>query len=357
MLGQHRDARQLLRREAGTRCWKCADFVLMTQPTHEQIREISRGTMRYTSGFIMLPRDLRSDYFYGDSIGHDLLIYILSNAHWDDTQPGIYGKGRYVYKVKTGEFISTLGQISEWLGVSRGVLRRTLTKLIRLRLVEEKKLYNCSRFIINSDLVKTIRKPSEKQTKDKCPTNKPGHTLFNMSKDMSCKSAPNEACSDSTQNHDRGTKTKSDIAQSSKNTPPIAGKGSGSVMTPEDLFRLWNQLSGSLPKCRGLSDKRKKQCKLRLKENPDEAYWKTVIENLAKSKFAKEGGWASFDWIIKNYENGDKAFNGNYNDKKKGDIDLSDIPGTPEHWEKHVGKISDKPSENFSINLDDPDWV
>ena len=88
-------------------------------------------------------------------------------------------------------------------------------------------------------------------------------------------------------------------------------------MTPEDLFRLWNQLSGDLPKPRSLSDKRKKQCKSRLKENPDEAYWRKVIENLAKSKFAREGQWASFDWIIKNYENGEKAFNGNYNEKKK----------------------------------------
>ena len=144
--------------------------------------------------------------------------------------------------------------------------------------------------------------------------------------------APEENSSFDQATDEAGTKNVFDAAESSKNTPLVDGKGSGSAMTPEDLFRLWNQLSGSLPKCRGLSDKRKKQCKLRLKENPDEAYWKTVIENLAKSKFAKEGGWASFDWIIKNYENGDKAFNGNYNDKVKSNPNAIDTEAAEHPW-------------------------
>lgn len=126
------------------------------------------------------------------------------------------------------------------------------------------------------------------------------------------------------------------VPEDRKNTPPEAKEWVSSTFTPKDLFRLWNELSGALPKCRVLSEKRKRQCRARIKENSSQEYWRTVIENLSKSTFALEGGWCSFDWIIKNLENGEKAFNGNYNRSfKSSPKDESDIPGTLAYFRKH----------------------
>ena len=52
-----------------------------------------------------------------------------------------------------------------------------------------------------------------------------------------------------------------------------------------------------------------------IKGNPSREFWLTVINNLAKSEFALNGKWASFNWIIKNEDNPTKAFEGNYNNK------------------------------------------
>lgn len=81
------------------------------------------------------------------------------------------------------------------------------------------------------------------------------------------------------------------------------------------LAFLWNALCVNLPKVISLSDKRKKQEKLRLLERTIEK-WKDVFIKLNNSEFCKGNnntGWkATYDWIISNTENSLKVLEGKY---------------------------------------------
>ncbi len=71
---------------------------------------------------------------------------------------------------------------------------------------------------------------------------------------------------------------------------------------PEDLQELWNRFAdASLPRWKGMTEKRLKQTKARLDERPI-AEWPEVIERINKSAFClgeNDRGWrASPDWIL-----------------------------------------------------------
>lgn len=70
-----------------------------------------------------------------------------------------------------------------------------------------------------------------------------------------------------------------------------------------DLVKIWNENCGSLPKVCGLSKKRQLGIKARLKENPSEQYWITVVSRIASTPFCNgdnERGWrASFDFLLR----------------------------------------------------------
>ena len=86
------------------------------------------------------------------------------------------------------------------------------------------------------------------------------------------------------------------------------------------LAFLWNAVCVHLPKVISLSDKRKKQEKLRLSERPIEK-WKEVFIQINNSEFCKGNnntGWkATYDWIISNTDNSLKVLEGKYNGQKK----------------------------------------
>ena len=88
------------------------------------------------------------------------------------------------------------------------------------------------------------------------------------------------------------------------------------ILIPKaSLAFLWNALCINLSKVISLSDKRKKQEKLRFTERPIEK-WKEVFERINNSEFCKGNnntGWkATYDWIISNTDNSLKVLEGKY---------------------------------------------
>lgn len=101
-------------------------------------------------------------------------------------------------------------------------------------------------------------------------------------------------------------------------SPPAAGNGEAPSRPtkPIDLMDLWNCHRGSLSAAQKMTKKREAQCRVRLREEPDPAYWESVVCKMAASTFCRSGKWANFDWLIVNDTNHVKVAEGKYDDHK-----------------------------------------
>lgn len=94
-------------------------------------------------------------------------------------------------------------------------------------------------------------------------------------------------------------------------SPPAAPVGP----TPEDLFKLWNkEAHPNLPRVQLLTEPRKRQCKSRLLEYPNQDFWEDVMSRVNRSPLLRgdKGSWkATFDWVLQP-SNLAKILEGNY---------------------------------------------
>jgi hypothetical protein len=74
----------------------------------------------------------------------------------------------------------------------------------------------------------------------------------------------------------------------------------GNAIAPFELFDLWNQKSGSLPKIEKLTDARHRKVKARIKEHPDESFWDNAIGKAVQvfDQVPKDEWRFSFDNLI-----------------------------------------------------------
>lgn len=86
-----------------------------------------------------------------------------------------------------------------------------------------------------------------------------------------------------------------------------------------NLISVWNEHCGSLPKVRGTNNSRDKKINQRLKENPDQDYWISVVTRIAQSDFCNgknDRSWvATFDWLLQP-ETNLKVSEGKYDNRK-----------------------------------------
>lgn len=106
---------------------------------------------------------------------------------------------------------------------------------------------------------------------------------------------------------------------------------SPAVLTPhqcQNIADSWNrtvdEYKAVLPKVKTLGEDRIKKIRVRWKEfaeigDPVEVM-RVVFRNACSSKFFQEGSWGTFDWIFTNSKNWAKVYEGNYNDKSKGEV-------------------------------------
>ena len=83
----------------------------------------------------------------------------------------------------------------------------------------------------------------------------------------------------------------------------------------KQIAEIWNAHSGNLKKIQQpskLNSQRKRHIKARLNENSDLDFWKEVFVRMSKAPLCVNGGWATFDWVIKNDANYQKVLEGNY---------------------------------------------
>lgn len=152
------------------------------------------------------------------------------------------------------------------------------------------------------------------------------------SKDSEVRPLPSERTQDDSQETllDFGTSGEDkELHQPESTSQNIAS--SPAVLTPhqcQNIADFWNrtvdEYKAVLPKVKTLGEDRIKKIRVRWKEfaeigDPVEVT-RVVFRNACSSKFFQEGSWGTFDWIFTNSKNWAKVYEGNYNDKSKGEV-------------------------------------
>lgn len=264
--------------------------------------------MRFTNGYVKMERSLISE-FDGDVAQLGLLTLLMASVNWSQ-EPKKYTKMGITYDVKYGEYVTTYAILQESTGLSFRTLKGRLERLKTHGYISLKTLKNCMLIAL------CIDKCQFTCSTDVTTNEEYKNIRINRVPKGTMSKSPKNSQKKSDEFDSEGTKNLFNNPESGKNTPPEPERGVDGIFTPNDLFRLWNERRGVLPKATKLTKDRTTKCKLRLKENPDKDFWMTTIENLASSDFATQGKWANFDWILKNESNALKAFEGAYQNKK-----------------------------------------
>ena len=85
---------------------------------------------------------------------------------------------------------------------------------------------------------------------------------------------------------------------------------------PEEFANVWNRLRGKLPKVERFTESRKKKVKTRMNEGLTLERFAEAVENCTTKPFLRgdnNDGWtATFDWLVENDKNIEKAINNPY---------------------------------------------
>jgi hypothetical protein len=235
-------------------------------------------TMRTDDGYFYLyRRDLYHDML-GDSALIALWALLNAMANFKDSTKNLAGSQT---SLKEGQLCTSDYELKRFLGQGRNVVRRCLKYLERTK-----------RITLNRDYrgtIITICDYKKKEVVSEQPRTSPG-----LAPDMS------------------GTLKNKKETKEEKTEKPIP-------TAYQALVDFWNDNCNTLPQVRELTPGRRDKIRRRLKEKPDPNYWRLCIKKMAGSDFCRAGKWANFDWLIKNRENSQKVFEGNY-DNQSGDL-------------------------------------
>ena len=319
----------------------------------------------------MKPRDLRDRFFYGDSSGHDLFVYILENCHWNEDEPAYFSKMGKEYEVKFGQFYTTETMISEWLGWSRKKTSNKLNSLKTKKLISIKKYHNCMMLELCPAFLQCISTSKEhqkniKRTAKGATNEQDNNKQLNknnpkgLQKESHLAPPSNSRDEEGTPNmfENSPDKKKSKRPRKPKNTPPVDLNTLVGTSALSDIKNAWNEHCGDLPKLRGFNDKRLKKVQRCWDELglSDLTLFSKAVSNLSKSKWALSERH-DFDWLINSSSTLERAFNGYYNKdfSKKSDkkYDPAKDPGTREYFADEVAEQAKYIAE---MDKQNPNW-
>jgi len=104
-------------------------------------------------------------------------------------------------------------------------------------------------------------------------------------------------------------------------TPLSATPSSEPLTRPEEYANLWNRLRGNLPKVEKFTEERRKKVQARIKSGMTLERFQEAVENCRVKPFLlgdNDRGWtATFDWLVANSTNAEKAITNPYGLNKK----------------------------------------
>ena len=279
-------------------------------------------------GYILLWKKFLDTSFFGDSVAVHLAIYLLLRANWED-QKVIFNKQEII--IERGQLITGRNQISDSLRISPSTIRNKLFLLKKLGFLDSKSnnkfsiiticKYEDYQVPINGD--RTAKVTTSGQQEDS-QNEKLGQqtSLIKIEKTGQQRKIynPKTGQQEKTENPKIGhrelinnnkeiNKLKHNIYVGLKTSDPFIN----------EIIEFWNlYVPKEIPKIIRLSEKRIKNLKSRIEENPELSDWKKAIRRIFASDFCKGqspgSSWRiSFGWVIKNPDNFLKCLEGNYN--------------------------------------------
>ena len=223
-------------------------------------------------GYVPHYRSMHKSYFGRNLTAYAIFNYLLESVSYEDK----YSGGKLI--IQAGEYPYSIGLICEHFDISRDRVRRAL------RLLEEGNTISV-KVQMKRAIIKIINFNAYKVRNS--------HDLNETSNETS-----NGTRSD----------TRNKEIKKKRNT----------LVTSTDVsafVEAWNELKGILPSVQKMTTKRTQKIKVRLAEEPDLEYWRSVIKKMAASDFCRSGKWASIDWLVANDNNHVKVSDGNYDNK------------------------------------------
>lgn len=300
--------------------------------------------MRFTNGYVKLNRETFTKNFEGDGKLWATYSYLAMNINWSG-ETYIFTKMGKDYTVGKGEFYTTYEFLHQWLGFNFRTIKQHLERLKARELINLELKRNCMCIVFlqsecsgdyttNEELkpkevnIKKIPKGIQKESRITPPLN---------SHDSEGTPAIFE---------NPPTEKKSKTPRKRKKAPPVLLTDRVGGFLLSDIKNAWNEHCGALPKIRGFNKKNTEnleRCLLELALEGEEGlkYFSTAVENLGKADWVR-GYKIDFKWFVRDCDHIQEAFGGykpKFKSKRKGDVELSDVPGTPEFWRKNVGEI------------------
>lgn len=204
--------------------------------------------MRTVQGFVVIPRENIIGVRRLKPAIRGLYCSLYAWANWEDAEHKI---GKEIMKVPAGSCWTTYEEICGQTALGRSMLKSYLNKLIELELIE----------VVTTDYgsLITIRQYIDGSSSEKRYYNKKERIKGDLQK------------------------------KERRNTP--------------EIYSIWNEHGGGLPKASGLSPKRLAACNARWNENPDSKYWTDLVRKVAANEFLSgqnDRGWkATIDWFTR----------------------------------------------------------
>lgn len=263
-------------------------------------------------GWVKIYRSLLDWEWFDDAETVQLFIYILLSANYEDKK----WRGMVVER---GQYVTSLGSLSEILGLS---VKRVRIRLERLTKSGAITTSGANRFTIiticnydtyqDAETEKDTLRANRGQTKGKQTA--PKRATTKEDKKRRKEEGREEEVADATSKKKR------------RKQCDEKGRGRGDPPIPyEQIMQAWNEeTGGALGKIVMISGQRREMVRARIRETSLEDFF-TMIRNAAASDFLRGDnprGWtASFDWCIRPNKY-PRVLEGNYRNKQNGSYGL-----------------------------------
>lgn len=294
-------------------------------------------------GWISLHRSIRDHWIWQDPNKLRWWLDILMSVNHEDAKVNV---GFQLFECKRGQSVMSLQSWAKRWGVSKDTVRNFFVLLAKDGMIHTENMSKTTRLTVcNYDTYQdhlhdkqtiTVQSPYDKQTLSH-PNNK--EEQFNNEnnrsyplKDMSEKdfSAP-DAMALEQSSFKASSREENLVLGASDNLndqTPTKGKKKGKDVDFNAIVAMYHAECPSFPRIVKVSEARKAKIRIRLEEmKGDLEIIKKVFQKLETSKFCRgdnKNGWkASFDWIFENEKNWVKVYEGNYDNKTRNNVPVS----------------------------------
>lgn len=245
---------------------------------------------RYSRGWVKLHRKIEDNWISEDAYSLAIFDTLI---RWAAYKKGKVVRSGTLLDTEPGQIVTSIGEISTKLRVSRNAVKRRLDMLEKDGVIGTLRGSRGTLITINN--WDTYQSDEEEEKHEAVHRRDTGDTPEG-------------------QLAIRPRATYKEIKKERRERAAIRPSAAG-----QEMVDLWNAKCGHISSVQKLTKSRLTKIEARLKEEPVREYWGKVFDQISASSFcagSSDRGWkASFDWIISNDTNHVKVSEGKYDDR------------------------------------------